>query len=826
MVGNFDEVNAQLGTLHHACILLNNPAILAREKHEVALEKKFPKIAKYVESPKVIIIEDLHQEQVTADEEPHSEANLNDLALFMLTSGSTGNAKIVMLTHGNLLASISGKASEFKLGANDATLNWIALDHVAGLVDCHMLALSVGGHQLQLNSGIVLANPISLLQLIAKYQVSLTFAPNFLFRKLIERIHAEHHIGLDVSCLRVLISGGESVVVKTALEFIKAASKFNLNPSCITPGFGMTETCAGCVFNRNFPAVDGDSEFASLGSTIEGVQIRIMDENDSELPQGEQGNLQVFGGPVLQSYYKNPSANSESFDADGWFFTGDRAMIDPKRGLVLTGRSKDSIIINGVNYYSHEIETTIEELDFIDSSWTVACPTRKRGSDTEGLLILCHLKTRENILDLLADIRGEMLKQYGVRPAYVVPLEKEQIPKSSLGKISRTQMRTAFERGDFAGEVESLAQLERDAVHFVEPANDAERDIRSFFGTALLLEANEISTNQNFFDLGGTSVTLIGLKVAIDARFKIDLPIVSVFQNPTVQQLAAFVQSAASKPPTYNPIVPLQLTAPDNRDPFFMVHPGVGDVLIFVELAKLFKNYRKFYALRARGFNEGEEYFQSFHEMVECYTEHILTVQSSGRFYLSGYSYGGAVAAEIAKSLERRGHEVAFVGLLNIPPNSADRMHEINDFDGLMNLVLFVDLLTPTEFERVREEVRGMPKQQQLDTIIQRSNAKRVQELAITAQKLDEWVALARSLIECGKGFDPNATGKLRCTPIVFWARPLFDSVEVWLKRLSAWQDFTDGEVRFIEVPGEHYTLMSPRLVRNFAKIFKQYMGE
>src|SRR5439155_497121 len=130
-------------------------------------------------------------------------------------------------------------------------------------------------------------------------------------------------------------------------------------------------------------------------------------------------------------------------------------------------------------------------------------------------------------------------------------------------------------------------------------------------------------------------------------------------QNPTVRALAARTAPGCLEVGReYDPIVPLQLSG--NKTPLFCVHPGVGEVLVFVNLAKYFVNERPFYALRARGFNEGEKYFATFDEMVSTYVSAIRSRQPHGPYAVAGYSYGGAVAFEIAKVLESKGERAAF----------------------------------------------------------------------------------------------------------------------------------------------------------------------
>src|SRR5262249_19053393 len=151
-----------------------------------------------------------------------------------------------------------------------------------------------------------------------------------------------------------------------------------------------------------------------------------------------------------------------------------------------------------------------------------------------------------------------------------------------------------------------------------------------------------------------------------------DLPVASILQAPSVRLLARRLTGGAQA--GYDPLVRLQHTG--DGVPLFCVHPGLGEGLVFVNLAKYLVNERPFFALRARGFGPGEKPFGSFAEMVDAYATAIRRVQPHGPYAVAGYSYGGAVAFEIAKALEAQGEPVPFVGIFNLPPHISGRMNE------------------------------------------------------------------------------------------------------------------------------------------------------
>lgn len=281
-----------------------------------------------------------------------------------------------------------------KLDTRTALLNWVGLDHVAGLIEIHLQAMHLGMDQVHVPAATVIADPSSFLNIVSRHRVSRSFAPNFYLAKLKQTIESnDPRIDkiLDLSCLSYLASGGESNHTGMCSAVANLLHhEYGAPETVITPGFGMTETCAGAIFNKDFPFCDirNGLEFASLGKCMPGIHMRVTKSGAATvvLPD-EDGNLKVSGSVVSTRYYNNPSATEEAFTADGWFKTGDQAIIDSAGYLKLIGRSKEVININGVKYLPHELETAIDEASITGdtSSYTVCLSNRPKDSTTERI---------------------------------------------------------------------------------------------------------------------------------------------------------------------------------------------------------------------------------------------------------------------------------------------------------------------------------------------------------------------------------------------------------------------------------------------------------
>ncbi|MFE6163933.1 alpha/beta fold hydrolase [Streptomyces sp. NPDC056486] len=800
--------------LEHLRTLLGDPlVIVSKESHG-----DLPDVGL-----RTVTVEELSHASAEHDQLPAPAPD--DLAVLMLTSGSTGSSKAVRLTHTNLLAAQAGKAGALDLGPDDTSLNWISADHIAA-IEANLLPMFNGADQVMATPATVLADPVEFLRLLAAHRVRVTFTPNFLFGQINQAL-AQRPVPqdeLDLSLVRHIISGGEATVTGTVRAFLDALSGYGLRRDVIVPAFGMTETCAGSVFNREFATRDLETEFPPLGRPVQGLRIRIVDGNGTVLAStdgpttAESGEVQLRGTMVTDGYFGNDQATAQAFTPDGWFRTGDLGCLDAEGRLTLVGRTKDSVIVNGVNYYSHDLEAVLDELDGVKRGQVAAFPIRPDGADSEQLAVAFvpagDPADDSAVYRALVAIRSSTVMHWGFRPQLILPVAEAEIPRGNLGKIQRSRLRAAVENGGLDEAVRRSDQVStRFLGEYVAPEGEVQIALAEIY--ARVLNTEKVPTTASFFDLGGTSLDVLRLKLEIQTEFGIDdVPMSTLLQAPSVRALAGRLTAArnADGDSAYDPLVPLQVTG--DGTPLFCVHPGLGEVLVFVNLAKYFTGERPFYALRARGFGQGESHFGSFDDMVTTYVEAIRRTQPSGPYAVAGYSYGGAVAFEIAKRLEADGDEVKFVGVFNLPPSISGRMNEITFTDGAINLALFLELIAAADVEGLTSTLRPLPEADQLAYLVDHAPKRRLVELDLTVEQFTTWVHLAQSMVHLGRTYEPSGSvDDVR----VFYCTPLKGTKQEWLdNQLRHWDDFTRGPNQYIEVDGEHYTLMSPQHVQSF----------
>lgn len=406
------------------------------------------------------------------DERLHA-ARAEDVAFFSLTSGSTGTPKSVMLTHRCVLQRAAGVNQLCDWGSDDVVINWLPLDHIGSISDWHLRCVPTGCTLVYVAKEYVLAKPLRWLDLIDRFRGTHSWAPNFAYSLVNRALDKGHDRSWDLSCLKTLLSAGESVSADVVDKFLAALAPYQMRRTVIRPAFGMAETGSGItyfqptdaeptrIFNVDRQSLDGPLvmreaghpyaiPFVSLGPPIPGVTLKIVGKDGETLPEQRIGKLYISGDAVSAGYFRDEAATAAVFRDDGWFDSGDLAFLSGGE-LVITGRAKESLIVNGANFYNSEIESAVEEVPGVSPSFCAACAVRPNAAAAESVAIFFHTPVADeaHLRDLLGSIRNTLARKLGLKPDFLLPVAKEEIPKSPIGKLLRAQLSARFERGDF-----------------------------------------------------------------------------------------------------------------------------------------------------------------------------------------------------------------------------------------------------------------------------------------------------------------------------------------------------------------------------------------
>ncbi|TGO15879.1 hypothetical protein BPAE_0534g00030 [Botrytis paeoniae] len=834
------DFETRRGVVKHLKGLLNDPLVLASQ----ALSSEFDGL----DISHLLVVDKIEslkcQDKYKSSIHDNLDKSLQTLAALMVTSGSTGNPKAVSLRHDQIIAAVNNKSTQHNTGQDDIFLNWIGLDHVANLTDTHLHAISIGAQQIHIASRDLLANPLWLLELIGRHRVSMTFAPNFFLSMLVRSLQTldnenskKEPPAFNLSSLRGLLSGGEANVVESCEILSLKLSSHGAPKSVIRPGFGMTETCAGCIHNvvdcPSYDVAQGE-EFCTLGDANPGVKMRISRYNGTIAEKNEVGLLEVSGPVVFHEYYNNPEATNAAFTPDGWFKTGDIGLLDSKGRLRLTGRNKDMVVINGNNYSSESIEAAIQNVSIpgITPSFIVVWAYRPKNSPTEtpcvAYLPTYPMHDMQARITTATAISKAVVKYCGARPFKIIGLPGTLLQKSSLGKLSRSKIRLAWEDGLYNEyEYRDTAIMENSRKAIEENAEtETQKLLLQVFHDLLTTESSQLGINirleSELFELGITSIDLLKLQRVIQNSMHMVIPMTIFFAHPIIRDLAQALdelhkeskKNSNEKEKDYNPLSVLQPHG--TKTPLFLIHPGIGDVLIFLNLARLIDD-RPVYALRARGF-DGEEYFSSIDEIVSSYYAAIKRVQPNGPYAIAGYSFGGSLAFEIAKVIQAQKDTVQFLGVIDQPPHFKEWAQTCDWYSAVLAIAMFMGLIKEEYIITVSEYIRRKSHEEVLDILLEQADPAQVAEVGMTSQKLDNWAKLVYQLKVIGMDYDPLGN----VTNMDVFHTTVNDERWDWpYDHIERWKEFV-GSVKFHAVKGTHLTLMTPPNVLNFRNLIKE----
>ena len=392
-------------------------------------------------------------------------------AFLQYTSGSTGNPKGVVLSHGDVLASLRAMAAALGATPRDVFVSWLPLYHDMGLIGAWMGSLYYGFPLVLMSPLDFLARPVRWLEAIHRHRGTLSGGPNFAYELCVRRIDPEEAEGLDLSSWRIAFNGAEPVSPDTMDRFTAKFASRALPANAMMPVYGLAEATLGVAFTPagrgpRIDVVDADAmardaratpldggppargrQFVSCGPPIPGFEVRIVDARGAELDERMEGAIEFRGPSTTVGYFRNPAASRALFDGD-WLRSGDRGyMADGE--LYVTGRDKDLIVRAGRNIYPYDLEAAVGELDGVRKGCVAVFACVDPVGATERLVVVAETREdgserRREIVDAIHRAGSALL---GLAPDEIVLAPPHSVLKTSSGKIRRSAVRELFESG-------------------------------------------------------------------------------------------------------------------------------------------------------------------------------------------------------------------------------------------------------------------------------------------------------------------------------------------------------------------------------------------
>ena len=586
-------------------------------------------LTKIPENQAKLVCLDTHWQSISQEDRdnPISEAKVNNLAYICYTSGSTGKPKGVSVPHRGVVRLVK-KTNYINFSSEEVFLQLASISFDASTFEIWGSLLN--GAKLVLMP----AHAPSLEELgrvIERHQVSTLWLTAGLFHLLVDkRIQ-------DLKPVRQLLAGGDVLSVSHVQKVLREL------PNCqLINGYGPTEnTTFTCCYTITEPPQNGNS--IPIGRAIANTQVYILDTYLQPLPIGVPGELYIGGDGLAKGYFNRPELTAEKFILNPFsdesqarlYKTGDLARYLPDGNIEFLGRKDYQVKIRGFRIELGEIEFVLAQHPSIQETVVIAREDIPGDKRLVAYVVLQQEQLNSSDLRLFLQ---ERLPNYMVPSTFVF---LDTLPLTPNGKVDRRAL-PAPDASDI--------QLDTD---FVPPSNPTEELLATIWADVLGIE--RVGINDNFFELGGHSLLALRLFAKIEKVFGRTFSLASLFEAPTVKDLANVIDQKQSLA-AGSCLVPIQPKG--SKTPLFLLHARGTSVLVYRNLANYLGTERPVYGIQPQGLNGEAEILTTVEEMAAYYIQEIRKIQPIGPYLLGGYSFGGELAFEMSRQLLQQGEKV------------------------------------------------------------------------------------------------------------------------------------------------------------------------
>ena len=392
------------------------------------------------------------------------ELDPDEISLIQFSSGTTQAPKPVALTHRQILANADAIATAIRAaypetnGFAHVAASWLPLYHDMGLVGGVFTSLFHGRDLVLIPPELFVVRPALWLRAISRHRATISPAPNFAYALCTERVRDEELAGVDLSSWRVALNGAEPVTPLALERFVERFARWGLRPEALTPVYGLAEATLAVTFSaldrrfsvrrfdpralmetgRAIPSPSGQP-IVSLGPPLPGFDLAIIGDDGQALEPGTLGRVRARGPSIMSGYDGMPEATREVL-VDGWLDTGDIGFLFDGE-LHLVGRAKDLIIVRGRNHSPQDVEHAIDDLPGVRAGCSAAVGALNEDGSGEALWLFVERARDAEMADaaIVQQIRARVLERIGLSAARIVVLAPGTLPRTSSGKIRRSE---------------------------------------------------------------------------------------------------------------------------------------------------------------------------------------------------------------------------------------------------------------------------------------------------------------------------------------------------------------------------------------------------
>jgi len=694
------------------------------------------------------------------------------LAYISFTSGSTGVAKAVGVTQRNVLRLVKGNG-------------YVRFDENCVFAQYAPVAFDASTFEIwgALLNGATLAvapsGPLSISELggfVQEHGVTTMWLTAGLFHQVAQS---------DLAAFRSvceLLAGGDRVLPAAAGRVLSAL------PDCrLVNGYGPTEaTTFACT--HTITCEDAAKHTVPIGRPIANTHVYVLDRSLCLCPSGIPGELYIGGDGVARGYVNAPDLTAERFvpdpfssvPGDRMYRTGDIVRQQSDGIFEFIGRTDSQVKVRGFRVEPDEVAAALCRVDGVADAVVVAREGPGGENQIWAYVVTCRSGVTDDVLrtSLAATLPGHLLPSGFV---YV-----DSIPLTANGKPDRHALPAPQLQSS------SACSVPRDVIEF---------QLMRIWEE--MLGCHSVSLTDDFFAIGGSSLSAVRVIARIEERFGLKLPLVTMFRYPIVSQLADRIRDGRG---SEKPSCLVRLNCGGSRPPLFLVHPAGGNILCFTELAREIARERPLYAFQCRGLDPSEEPFSAIPEMALHYVELMRQVQPEGPYFLAGLSMGGMVAYEMARILEGRDLPVAFLGVIDSGPLSADEKLRIQGISP-EELMLWRVENWNAEFIRQNHDTDAS----RLERVLQLAREAGLVLPDLDLPGLMHLLEIYRVNAMAHVNYIPDPCG----VPMTLFRAA--ESIEASDRELG-WTGLARGGVEVVVTPGRHETLIGPGHAAEFAR--------
>jgi amino acid adenylation domain-containing protein len=697
-----------------------------------------------------------------SSENPRVTGNRENLAYVLFTSGSTGRPKGVAIEHRSATNFVCWAQTVFTPAELSGTMFSTSLNFDLSVFEM-FVPLSVGGKI------ILSTNALSLPSLRAANEVTLINTVPSAIAELVQMKGVPESV-------RVVNLAGEALpttLVQEIYRTTKVQKVYNL--------YGPTEATTYSTFTL----VKRDEE-VTIGRPLANTQAYILDPRRRALPVGVPGELYLAGDGLARGYYGRTDLTSERFISNPFgtspharmYHTGDLCRFLRDGSIHYLGRKDNQVKIHGLRIELGEIEASLSRHPAVHSCVVSA----HENSPGEKRLIACVVVARGQTL-VNEDLRAFLKKSL---PEYMVPrtfIRLDEFPLTPNGKVDRRSLPTPAQLGTEGERVP------------VEPRDIVELQLLNIWQQ--VLGRSPIGIRDDFFALGGHSILAMRVFAQIHAVFGQTLPVATLFEMSTVEQLADCLRHKNNSAAESSLV---RLQAGGSKPPLFCVPGAGGNLLAYRDLIRHLPSEQPCYGFQP------QLHFTRIEDMAAEYVREMHSACPTGPYYIKGWCIGGLVAFEMAQQLLAQGAEVGLLALIDTtcPPSDPirirDRMrYHLDESRKQKGLAIF---------DYIGREIRRVAEFH-------------LRKIASSGLQTSAETNLAEADVKAAQAYKPQPfPGRLT----LFW--PKERPREVYTDSRRGWEGLARGGVEHHELPGEHHTMFQEPLVKMFAEELGKCLAE